>query len=730
MMKRVQLFPVTLVLIIMLFGVFGCSKNQDRYEDPPWLGGSSIETLQDKGNYTIFLKLMDIAEYTIPITKQLFTLFVPNDEAFNTYFKSAGIASVEDLTKDQARELFTLHVLPNPRSRFQLIYEYLWSELQGPDGEYAALFFRKPTASTSIPYNETVRYYPALKGQQLLMMTGDKLVPLFSKDYFEDFFGDPSGSDYLYMYPGSKWETGHGDMNWGNAMVTESEVRTSSGFIYFIDQVVPPQKNIDQYLAANQDKFGLYYDLMQRFATYSQGAIDDQKRVKYLKNYNLVSNIAEEQGAFTGNEVRMKDMFTAFIPNDQVLQKYLDDKILPTYGSIDSVPQVTLYYILQTQLSRSLGLISKISKSYFNSFGDPLTISKSDIVSQHMCSNGMIYEMNKVLEPNVFTCVPGNLFFDANYSTFLYALNSSNLLSGLSNPNSKVTLFATSNAQLETYNIRYNDISSQVEYRGSDGIWKKMNTIELNMFIQDQVYDGELPDINGEGYIEMSSGNFVHYSNGTFQASENQRLHENVSIVQTIIPQVNNGVLYNVSSPLKSKQTFGLWLCRDKEVSTFKDYLVATKLLDERAKDNTTKDSIPNLKLLQEADYWTGFIPTNAAMADAIAQGLVPPFKDPNAKTKVLEATDIEAAKNFCLHHFVRKKTIFDDGKVSGVYPSNRVDSVTTAGIVYANLKISNVKNALSVTDHSGQVVNVDHSKANILVRKGVAHKISTALKY
>lgn len=730
MMKRVQLFPIAVVLVIMLFGVFGCSKNQDRYEDPPWLGGSSIETLQDRGNYTIYLRLMDMAEYTIPITKQLFTLFVPSDEAFNTYFKSAGIASVEDLTKNQARQLFTLHVLPNPRSRFQLIYEYLWSELQGPDGEYAALFFRKPTESLSIPYLETVKYYPAEKGNQLLMRPGAKLVPLFSKDYFEDFFGDPSGSDYLFMYPGSKWETGHGDMNWGNAMVTESEVRTSSGFIYFLDQVVPPQKNIDEYLGANQDKYGLFYDLMQRFATYSRTGIDDQKRNIYSKSYNLVSNIFEEQGAFTGNEVRMKDMFTAFIPNDQVLQKYLDEKILPTYKSIDSVPQVTLYYILQTQLSRSLGLISKISKSYFNSFGDPMVINKSDIVSQQMCSNGMVYEMNKVLEPNVFTCVPGNLFFDANYSTFLYALNASNLLSGLSNPNSKVTLFATNNDQLEAYNIRYNDILSQVEYRGTDGIWKKMNTLELNMFIQDQVYDGEIPDINGEGYIEMSSGNFVHYSNGTFQASENQRIHENVSIVETIIPQVNNGILYNVSAPLKSKQTFGLWLVRDPEVSIFKDYLVATKLLDDRMKDNTTKDSIPNLKFLTLAASWTGFIPTNDAMTKAIAEGLVPPFKDPNAKTKVLEATDVEAAKNFLAHHFVMKKAIFDDGLVSGIFPSNRVDSITPSGTVYANLKISNVKNALSVTDHSGQVVNVDHSKANILVRKGVAHKISSALKY
>src|ERR1035437_6579523 len=269
MKKRNLLLQIPILALVLLLGVFGCSKHQERYGNPPWLGGSSIETLQKRGNYTIFLKLMDKAEYTIPITKQLFTLFAPNDASFNTYFTANNITSVDNLSVDDARELFTLHVLPNPRSRFQLIYEYLYAELQGPNGEYASLFFRKPTKSTSNPYNETVRYYPAQKGKELLMATGVKLIPLFSLDYFQDFFGTVDGTDYLFMYPGSKWEAGHGDMNWGNAMVTESEVRTANGFIYYIDQVVPPQKNIDQYLLANQDKYGLYYDILQRFATYT-----------------------------------------------------------------------------------------------------------------------------------------------------------------------------------------------------------------------------------------------------------------------------------------------------------------------------------------------------------------------------------------------------------------------------------------------------------------------------
>lgn len=717
MKKRNQLLQIPILAIVLLLGVFGCSKQQERYGNPPWLGGSSIETLQKRGNYTIFLQLMDKSEYTIPITKQLFTLFAPNDDAFNIYFKANGIASVESMSVDDARELFTLHVLPNPRSRFQLIYEYLYSELQGPDGEYAALFFRKPTKSTSNPYNETARYYPAQKGKELLMSTGIKLIPLFSKDYFEDFFGAVDGSDYLFMYPGSKWETGHGDMNWGNAMVTESEVRTSNGFIYFVDQVVPPQKNIDQYLLANQDKYGLFYDILQRFATYSASGIDKNKNQLYSKGYNLVSNLAEEQGAFPGNEVRMKDMYTLFLPSDQVLQDYLNKTLLKTYSSLDSVPKVTLYYILQTQISRSLGLMSKISNSYFNSFGDPTIIRKSDIISQHMCSNGVIYETNRVLEPNVFTCVPGTLFFDANYSTFLYALNQSGLLSGLSNPNSDVTVFAPTNNALEAIGIRYDPITSTILFLGDDKKWNPMRAIDLNMFVQDHIYMGKLSDLNEDQYVEMSSKNFVHIVSGQIQGAENLRVREKVGIDQTL-PNDKNGILYEINKPIKSNYAMGKYLVYDKDVSKFKDLLVSTKMLDTRFLDQLTRDTVPNLKFVSstEADYWTAFIPTNAAMIQALADGLIPENAD--------------SLKAWLLYHFIRKKVVFDDGKLSGKFDSERVLSTSAAGTVYAPLMITNEVNNLTVKDHSGQVVQIDHSKADILVRKGVVHKISSVLKY
>lgn len=715
MIKRFQLIQIAVVAMVLL-GMFGCSQKLDRYEDPPWLGGSSIETLKGRGNYTIFLKLMEKAGQTSTIEKTLSTLFVPNDSAFNAYFETSGIESVESLSAEEASQLFTLHVVPNPRSGFQMTYEYVWGELQGPNGEYASLFFRKPTESTSIPYKEIVpQFYPDAKqrGKELTMYTGKKMVPLFSKDYFEDFFGAADGSDYTYMYPHSKYSKL--GLNWGNAAVIESEVRTSDGFIYMIDQVVPPQKNIEQYLRENKDKFGLYYDVLQRFANYSSTRTINLE-TQYAKSYDLVSNLAEEQGAFPSGDgiAAMKDMFTAFLPSNQVLQDYLDKTVLKTYSSIDSVPKVTLYYILQTQISRSLGLLSKISTSYFNSFGDPLVITKDDINSAQMCSNGVVYEMKKVLEPNVFTCVPGKLFFDANYSTFLYAMNQSGMIAALSNPKSDVTLFAPNNDQMEGYGIRYDPISGVIMYKGKDLKWNRMLATSLVMFVQDHIYPGRLDDLTEDRYIEMSSKNFIHISNGEIQAAENLRYREKVTIAEKI-PNEKNGILYNVTKPIKSNYSMGKFLVQDPELSKFKDLVVKASLIAKQL-DPLTKDTIQNLKFLAEADYWTALIPTNAAIDAFIATGgKIPKDKD--------------SLKSFISYHFIRKNVIFDDGMKSGAFQTNRI-MVTPTGTEYLTLKITNTLNNMTVEDNSKQIINVDHAKANFLVRKGVVHKINSVLKY
>lgn len=705
---------------LFLFGVSGClpetdtlgPTGKDRYLPPPWLGGTSIEILEDTTGYSTFIALMDKAEYREAIEKQLFTLFVPNDEAFNAYFQEMGIAGVDELTTDQAENLFALHVLPNARSAYQLKYEYYWGELQGPTGEYASLFFRKQTNSSTNNYKELVRYNEQYKGEELIMYGADKLVSLFSKDFFEDFFGATDGSDYTFLFPESQW----GDnLNWHNAMVTDPEVKTASGFIYFVDQVVGPMPSIEEYFIENEDRFGLYYDIAQRFAEYTRqpSSQSEDNIVRYKKTYRTIEDFAEERGPNTASPNFFKDIWSIYVPTDAALQEYLDNTVYKYYESLDSVPEVTLYYIVQTHISRSLGLRSKIKNSFFNYFGDPIPMTDADFESGYMCSNGPFYGINKVLEPSVFSCVPGRLFFDDDYTTFLFALEAVGLTSSLADPEADVTLFAVTNEEMLKAGIRYESEDAIIQVRDIEGQWIEANEIDLIEFLNDHIYAGSLENIDGEGYIEMVSKNYVYYNNGQVMAGGNINDNDPANTLEKEINE-KNGVLYTMDNSIRARYEFGQYLLNDPDCQEFANLLIQADLLDPNNIDQVTRDTVPNLRFIAENNYWTGLIPSNAAVTAAINDGIIP--------------TDQTELKDFLSYHFIRKDVIFDNGEKSGTFDSNSIEEVTATAINYYKIDVNNIAQNLSVTDNSGQVVQVDHANANNLVRKGVIHKIDAVL--
>lgn len=723
LLRKVVMFCIT---VFFLSGLVSCNKETEfdpakgplgkaRYEVPEWLGGSSIKMLEDSSNYTIFLQLMEKAELREEIESQLFTLFVPNDDAFKAYFAKHGYASVDDLPLEEAERLFKLHFVTNSRSAYQLKYEYYWAELQGPNGEYASLFFRKQTSSTSIPYKEKVRYNTDFMNLnpngEVMIYTENKLIPLMSKDFFEDYFGTLDGTDYLFMYPNSKW----GDnLNWHNAMVTDPEVRTSSGFIYFIDQVVDNMESIEEYFIKHEDKYGVYYDLAQRFANYTvRRTMEDGETYMYKKSYDLIFNFAEERGPELESPRYFKGIWSIFVPTDEVLQEYLNTKLLNHYSSLDSVPEITLYYIVQTHISQSLALLSKFERNYFNAFGDVTDINRNDIVEAQMTSNGPFYGINKVLEPNVFTCVPGKLFFDNNYSTFLFALDQAEMISLVADLTRDVTLFAVSNDEMDAANIRYNSEDDVIETRDITNQWKTMNADALIEFLEDHIYEGVLDNLSGEGYIEMLSKNFVHYNNNQLEAGKNKALNQKATVVTKDVND-RNGILYTIDHAIRTYYTFSQTMLNDPETSEFANLMIGAGLLNPNFIDPYTKDTIPRISFISEADYWTAFIPTNDAMIQATAEGLIP--------------ADPDSLKDFISYHFIRKSTIFDDGNLSGDFTTNSIQS-TTGGIIYHKVKVDNAKNNLSVTDGAGNKVTVSHANANSLVRSGVMHKITTVLK-
>ncbi|MFN8206357.1 MAG: hypothetical protein U0T82_02970 [Bacteroidales bacterium] len=145
----------------------------------------------------------------------------------------------------------------------------------------------------------------------------------------------------------------------------------------------------------------------------------------------MVSNIAR-------NKVRLPEMstderyVTLFVPRDEVMQNYLDNTVLILLLPRQCT-QITLYYILQTWISRSLALISKIERQFFNSFGDPMVISRDVIDDAHVQQRVDIRNQYGTGTQRVYLRT-GKLFFDKNYSTLLFTINAANLTASLAVP--------------------------------------------------------------------------------------------------------------------------------------------------------------------------------------------------------------------------------------------------------------------------------------------------------
>jgi uncharacterized surface protein with fasciclin (FAS1) repeats len=718
-----KFFSNLVIICCALLFLSSCEDdNKERFETPPWLGGSNIETLEAEGNCTIYLKLMEKANYREPIQKQLYTLFVPRDSAFNAYFQKVGISSVDDLTKDQAVLLFGLHVLRNPRSRFQLIYEWAWGELQGPDGEYASLFFRKRTRTFALPYTEEVLYDPALLGRTLIIdpdtRTSNqyKWVPLFSTDYMEDYFASVDGSDYEFIYRDSKW----GGLQWHNARVVDAEVRTSSGFIYYLDQVVPPTPNIEVYLRTNKDRFGTYYDLMQRFQKFRANGVNDQNQSVYIKEYDLpfggyTYNIANEQGPSVGDFLNHQNLYTVYAPTNEVMEKYLEDNVYPYYPSVDSLPELTLRYLVIAPLVPTLGMKSKIEKGLINAFGDVIEINPdADITDAYMCSNGAVYEMNRFLEPYAFSTVVGPLFFNNNYSYFLNALLIAELVNSVSSPEFIITLFAPTNEKLEQAGVRYEPIDNVIQFQDRKGNWYEPPVEELEIFVNNHIISTEIKDFSGEGFVEMKSGNYVYYNNNKIYGAGNFEDGDYTGFTDQEDNDLN-GMLFYLDNVIKTPGlTAAEAIGNDPDFSEVYALFDKAGLLDT-IKDPFSEDLKAELLFLSESNSWTMLMPTNAAIAQAESEGLIP--EDPD------ELAD------FLKNHFIREEVIFDDGMKSGTFNTNYIQTVTATEVIYAKLVVVNNPGSLQITDMTGQLVNVSHANANKLIEGGVLHKINSVIK-
>jgi len=695
-------------LAIILMSIYNsCEIDKEPYKTPEWLGGSIFETLEKNGNYTILIRLAEIAEYRDIIESDVYTFFAANDDAFKEFLAGRGVDSVGQLSKRECKSLMALLSLRKGRSRDQLIYQYINDRWQDSTSEYLSRFFRWDLPAKYYIQKEVVKYNPDYQGLELAIVNNHKWMPCISEDLFGDIGGKTDGSDYLYFFPNSTW-TG---LQWFNAAVTGPEAKCSNGFIFYIDQVVPIPPSIDEYLRNNQDKYGVFYDLMQRFATYTPTTELGIDYDIYTKAYADVRDIAFENGPQRlGYEAT--NFYTAYIPTDDVMQEYLDNAFLTgKFASIDSVPRETIIYLLNGHIAGNWVFPSQIRNEFLNPYGETIDFDlDKDVTDATMCSNGALYEINRVLEPLAFKTAPGPLFTDNKYSTFLRALNVVGVIPTLSYPDVPVTVFAADNDRLLAYGIRYNTLKEIFEQQNIFGIWVDMEEEDLIDFVYDQIIYKGIDDFSGEGIIYTANGTGVYVNNNTFMAGGNREAGEQINVVEATNSNIN-GVLYLLDNPIKpAKEDFARYIYGNDNYSGFYSLLDKAGLVDSVPDEDDPDLYYKNLKFLLTYKNWTGFLPDNDAIANAESNNLIP--------------EDSVELGNFLKYHFVANELISDFNTVSNDYKTAFVDS---AGIPL-ELKIQSEPKQMIVTDGSGEEVLIDHTTANVFVRDGIAHSIKTVL--
>ncbi|MDD3387947.1 MAG: hypothetical protein PHU58_05720, partial [Prevotella sp.] len=101
--------------------IFGSSAMQSCSDNiltgqPSWLGNSIYEELQNDGNYTVTLKLIDDLGYRDRMSKTgSLTIFVADDATYDQWFKSNkwGVSSYEKLSSAQKKMLLNNSIVNN-----------------------------------------------------------------------------------------------------------------------------------------------------------------------------------------------------------------------------------------------------------------------------------------------------------------------------------------------------------------------------------------------------------------------------------------------------------------------------------------------------------------------------------------------------------------------------------------------------------------------------------------
>lgn len=433
--------------LLMGTSVFqGCKDDFVLTGQPEWLGNSIYERLEEDGNYTTMLRLIDdLGQHEVLSHTGSKTLFVANDSAFKEWFTKNpwGVNRYEQLSLSQKKLLLNNSMINNaylielmsngrPQGEDNAPEEGRTMRRETATSIYDSVQILKPSQMPSTEvwakFKDRGKSIPILKDATTAPMI--HFLPVFMK------INKMTTSDLDLL-------TNHqaNDINeaWVNGKkVVERDITCKNGYIQKVDGVFESAPNMAEIIRQHPN-MSRWSQLLDRFsAPYFNAAgtreynrlYNTQDSVYTLRYYSNLSsggsNVSTPEGKAvnamlrfdpgwnqyinntTGNSLSY-DAGAMFVPTNEAIEKWWNNEgkdLKEEYGVIDSIPVTTMAKLINVSM---LPVFTEAIPSKFdrilNDAKEEMGVKITDVDSCFMGCNGVVYMTNRVFTPAEFASV-------------------------------------------------------------------------------------------------------------------------------------------------------------------------------------------------------------------------------------------------------------------------------------------------------------------------------------
>ena len=448
---------VTCGLLMSVWALTSCKDDDILLTgQPSWLGNSIYERLQEEGNYTVVLRLIDeLGQKDVLSHTGSKTLFAADDAAYAEWFKgnSWGVRSYEQLTAAQKRLLLNNSMVNNAYLIELMSNAKSEGDAGAPDegrtmrretavSLYDSVYIMKPSA---MPNTASWASFKE-RGKSIPIMKDATTAPMihFLPAYM--YYNKITNEDLAIL---SNHQSDNIADAWVNGKkVIERDITCKNGYIQKVSGVIEASPNMAEVIHqhANMSKWAQLLDRFSAPYYYAVGTREYNRiynnedslyvlryfsKRSYNPNAGGADAIGENSVYPNGDPVKeslllfdpgwnqyidanqVNDMHNdagaMLVPTNEALEAWWNEgglELKTEYGVIDSLPTNTLATLINVNM---LDVFSAKVPSKFpyvlNDAYEPLGITVADVDSCFMACNGVVYMVNKVFQPAEFQSV-------------------------------------------------------------------------------------------------------------------------------------------------------------------------------------------------------------------------------------------------------------------------------------------------------------------------------------